>query len=510
MNQVNSSNGPGTASLTAACWLRRATLVAVLATTLAGCGLNSYADPSKTGRFHETPTTLPILDRIDVIETSPSRFRETTSVTREDLLPNDLTYRITPGDVLTVQAFELEFPGEVSTRTRRVDPAGNFRLPVVGDIPAAGLTVQEFQDAIVDRLREEQAFPQVSVQLEEGGHFQYTIYGNVPGTGVYRLQRPDFRLLDALSNAGGAPQTTRRIYVIREVTLDEGVMAPYERDRGPDEPRPGMDPEVNIEDLIDQLDEDEPSPGMFSQDRGATIDVDDLEPVRMAQDADDPMEDVDMPAQPGRGQRGTADDGTTFIFIEERGQWVRVRTDDLAQGEITPVDESASGDAVLERIIEIPYDQLIRGERRLDIVVRPGDKIFVDFPPIGLVYIEGEVNRPGVFNIPQRGEYTLSRAIATAGGLGSLAIPSRVDITRIVGENREATIRVNLAAIRQRTEPDIYLRPDDHIIVGTSFAATPLAVIRNGFRMTYGFGFLLDRNFGNDVFGAPPAQRFVN
>jgi hypothetical protein len=22
--------------------------------------------------------------------------------------------------------------------------------------------------------------------------------------------------------------------------------------------------------------------------------------------------------------------------------------------------------------------------------------------------------------------------------------------------------------------------------------------------MTYGFGFLLDRNFGNDVFGAPP------
>jgi polysaccharide export outer membrane protein len=29
-------------------------------------------------------------------------------------------------------------------------------------------------------------------------------------------------------------------------------------------------------------------------------------------------------------------------------------------------------------------------------------------------------------------------------------------------------------------------------------------VFRNGFRVTYGFGFLLDRNFGNDVFGAPP------
>ena len=77
-------------------------------------------------------------------------------------------------------------------------------------------------------------------------------------------------------------------------------------------------------------------------------------------------------------------------------------------------------------------------------------------------------------------------------------------MTRMVGPNREATIRVNLAAIYHRTEPDIYLKPDDHIKVGTSFIALPVAVIRNGFRMTYGFGFLLDRNFGNDVFGAPP------
>ena len=63
-----------------------------------------------------------------------------------------------------------------------------------------------------------------------------------------------------------------------------------------------------------------------------------------------------------------------------------------------------------------------------------------------------------------------------------------------------------LGAIRQRTEPDIYLRGDDHIIIGTNFWATPLAVFRNGLRTTYGFGFLLDRNFGNDVFGAPPTN----
>ena len=36
--------------------------------------------------------------------------------------------------------------------------------------------------------------------------------------------------------------------------------------------------------------------------------------------------------------------------------------------------------------------------------------------------------------------------------------------------------------------------------------AFPLAVVRSGFRVTYGWGFLLDRNFGNDVFGAPPSN----
>ena len=39
-------------------------------------------------------------------------------------------------------------------------------------------------------------------------------------------------------------------------------------------------------------------------------------------------------------------------------------------------------------------------------------------------------------------------------------------------------------------------------------ASVSLAVVRGGLRATYGFGFLLDRNFGNDVFGAPPTNRF--
>jgi hypothetical protein len=171
----------------------------------------------------------------------------------------------------------------------------------------------------------------------------------------------------------------------------------------------------------------------------------------------------------------------------------------------TPAPEGQTP-AFATRVLSIDYPTLVKGDANLNVVIRPGDQIYVVPPPNGVVYIDGEIIRPGVYELPQRGDLTLSRLVAAAGGLGQLAIPSRVDLVRKIEPGREAVVRVNLGAIRNRAEPDIILKADDHIIIGTNFFAYPLAVIRNGFRMTYGFGFLLDRNFGNDVFGAPPTN----
>jgi protein involved in polysaccharide export with SLBB domain len=161
------------------------------------------------------------------------------------------------------------------------------------------------------------------------------------------------------------------------------------------------------------------------------------------------------------------------------------------------------------RVIIVDWPELQRGDVRQRVIIRPGDKVHVE-TDLGVVYIDGEVSRPGVYNLPVVGELTLSRLVSAAGGLGQIAIPERCDLVRRIAPDREAAIRVNLAAIRNRAEPDIVMRCDDHVIIGTNFIATPLAVIRNGFRMTYGFGFLLDRNFGNDVFGPPPESLGVS
>lgn len=545
---------------------------------LSGCEVRSYFDPSKTGRFEYTPTTIPILKRIDVIERQEDPWAKATTVVPEDLLPSDLTYRLSPGDFVTVEIFELLVQGQVTTAQRRIGPAGYFRLPLLGDVRAAGLTAQEFQDKLV-KLVDEKVIrdPQVNVVVEEGAGFQFTLYGAISGSGLYALRRPDFHLLDALALAGGVPLTTRNIYVIRRVALsDEYIFQPArQRDKPPpsttpkrpldiedliqqlDEPgaserlpgaqvppappkppaRPPADidelidrlmgqpgssespqvPPIDIEDLMDDLEDEHPSddvtPALFAQETGPVIDIDELEPVRVAApptrqpaatappqtDAVGPLpEDL---LTPRTGQRDS------YIYVEERDEWVPVHG---ATPAVVPVAqepaESQKNQLILERIIEIPFQKLKQGDSSYNLVIRPGDLVYVQEPPSGVVYIDGEIARPGVYTLPTSG-LTLSRLVAAAGGPSPLAIPERVDLTRIVGENREATIRLNLAAIRMKTQPDLYLKPDDHILIGTNFWALPLAVFRNGFRVTYGFGFLLDRNFGNDVFGAPPVNR---
>ncbi len=560
-------------------------VLAAIGLSAAGCEYDSYFDPSKTGRFEVTPTTIPILDRLDVIEGDDSPFAKATAVTSEDLVPGELIYRMAPGDVITVEIFELLAQGQVTQAQRRIDPGGFFRLPVIGDVRAAGLTAQEFQDVLVTILKERVIRdPQVNVVVEQGAGFQYTIYGAIQGQGVFALRRPDFRLLDAIALAGGVPLTTQRVYVIRRVPLTEDVIfqggRAIERTPGREQPsgpvdieklieqlgepqvpqapqpqapseeppqdmkrfidellgppqaaptRPGTsaprppppakappqepatEPPIDIDDLIDDLEDDQPSfhvtPGAF-QSGGPPFSAQDLEPLRVPPSSpprqapprvEIPVSPPPVPSTPAVAPQPAQTD--SYIYLQERGEWVPQRgRQEGASGKSTGQEE-----LFLERTIEIPYQKLKQGDSTYNIVVRPDDLIYIQEPALGVVYIDGEIARPGVYTLPASG-LTLSRLVAAAGGAAPLAIPERVDLTRIVATNREATIRLNLAAIREKTEPDLYLRPDDHVIIGTTWFAVPLAVFRNGFRMTYGFGFLLDRNFGNDVFGPPPVN----
>jgi len=531
-----------------------------------GCETNSWFDPSRMGAFSTTATTMPILERLDIVETTAHGWADAQPPQSEDLVPNDFEYRLTPGDLLRIEVYELLREREMDVTVRQVDQSGNIRMPNIGDVPAAGRTLQQLQEEIEEKLKPLIPKPNVSVSMDEQRSLQFTVLGRLTGAGSYRLIRPDVRLLEALAITGGVPDTTHRIYVIRRVALSESVTSPWEQHgRGSASTPGGPAPTsaVDIEALIRQLERSgdsggsrsdrpsgdpagtEPAPGSppppgmsaLRQNVPPPVDIDDLAPPPSAPSGVQPgagsSSGATPPVVPGSSAAAqqplrpppassAKSSQDEFFYDPARNAWVRTsqagaaaRAAASASG-VAGADligegpESASGPLFAERVIVIPYRELITGDSRLNIVVRPNDLLYVQGFEFGFVYIDGEINRAGSYELPATGGLTLSRLVAAAGGLGGIAIPERVEVTRMIASSREATIRVNLAAIRRRTEPDMFLKPGDHINIGTNFFAVPLAVFRNGFRMTYGFGFLLDRNFGNDVFGPPPESFRVN
>lgn len=498
---------------------RTATLAAsLLAAVMGGCEVDNFMDPSQTGYFETTPTSMPVLSRLDVIEKRVDRWGgPIVAPIPEDLAPSEAQYRLEPGDIVRVEIYELVTAGQTSVNVRKVEQDGTIRLPTLYDIRAGGLTIQELQTEIEKKLEGLIRDPLVTVVLEEGRSYRYIIYGAINNAGIYSLNQPDFRLLDAIALAGGTLSTTERVYVIRKGSLDPALEPKYRRLEGGTgggeplnsvEPASAGTPAEDIESLIDQLDRPATKPGAVGS------------VYRMRQD-DDPIDIEGLlgetPAAPATSTAAPAAPAATatpappstapsaageqWVFDAGRQEWVKLAP---AGSAAASSGTSDPGPLYAVRILEIDYQRLKRGDPQMNVVIRPGDYVYVDAPEAGLVYIGGNVSRPGPYDLPTVGNITLSRVITAAGEFSQIAVPGRVDLVRKIGPEREATIRVNITAIRNRAEPDIVMREGDHVIVGTDFLAYPLAVIRNGFRVNYGFGFLLDRNFGNDVFGPPP------
>ena len=126
-----------------------------LAMAMGGCDVDNYMDPSQTGYFETTPTTMPVLSRLDVIEKKVDRWGgPVVAATTEDLTPNDVEYRLEPGDIVRIEIYELVAAGQTSVNVRRVEQNGTVRLPTLYDVRAGGLTIQELQEEIEERLRD--------------------------------------------------------------------------------------------------------------------------------------------------------------------------------------------------------------------------------------------------------------------------------------------------------------------------------------------------------------------
>ena len=566
-------------------------MLALLAfTALNGCETDGFFDPSRTGYFETTPSAIPILTRLDVIEQAIDG-PEYVNPTPEDLKPGDLSYKFSPGDVLKIQIPSLMQTGQTEIAERVVDQTGDIQLPVINKVQAAGLTTEELQASIEKKLEGIIKNPKAFVSLQEGRAFQFRILGSVDQPGLYALNKPDLRLLDAVATARGASASTTRIFITREKIAEENKVTYGKKAATPEAqttssttspqtvqptttpatPTQAIPSTIDIDQLINELPNSSATPATPAPSSPPTTEptapptteptaAPTTEPSKsrtqlgllQTETRPEPPVDIDQLAPATLDDRAgqnseaapvvnssDANTGEKYVFDNASQSWVRTSSttptkanDSAAVGSVGPGETTTSdpegaklksneaAEALSRKresakkekyyVIDISYNALVRGQPNLNIVIRPGDLIYCDSGQVGVVYIDGEISRPGVYNLPTSGRLTLSRLVAAAGGVSELAIPERCDLVRRLGSDKEACVRVSLAAIRNRAEPDIFLKPDDHVIVGTNFWALPLSRFRRDLSFPNSVGFQLDRNFGNDVFGAPPTGVNIN
>lgn len=108
-------------------------------------------------------------------------------------------YRIGPSDLLEVSVFQVP---ELS-RTVRVNSRGGLTLPLIGEIQAGGLTGQQLEARIAQRLQEKYLQdPQVSVFIKEFVSQRVTVSGEVVKAGVFPISGRT-TLMQAIAMAGG-------------------------------------------------------------------------------------------------------------------------------------------------------------------------------------------------------------------------------------------------------------------------------------------------------------------
>jgi polysaccharide biosynthesis/export protein len=133
-------------------------------------------------------------------------------------------------------------------------------------------------------------------------------------------------------------------------------------------------------------------------------------------------------------------------------------------GDVLVVRAPALAGASEPEMIEVPLQSLLSaGDARYNVTIHPGDVIKVQ--QAGLIYVVGEVNRPGAFPLQGGSGLTLLQAIALGEGLQRFAATDRTTIIRTGEHGERVEIAVDVRAVLAGEVTDPRLQPKDVVFV---------------------------------------------
>jgi polysaccharide biosynthesis/export protein len=287
-----------------------------------------------------TPLTAPAASTAANVPTTPSPAS-----------PSSTSYVLGPEDQITVRVFAAD---DIPDKPVQIDNDGTVTLPMIGQVHAAGLTVEQLQANLVTAYKKYFKDPQVTVQVNDFRSQPVSVAGNVNTPGVVQL-KGNRNLMEVLGQAGGLRADAGDSVLITR-NLSEGPI---------------------------------PVAGAFTDPTGkysvAHIDV------RAVMSGKDP------------------------------------------EGNIT---------------------------------IKPHDVITV--ARARMVYVLGNVTRPGGYVMTDNETMSVTQAIAVAGGWDKTARLSQAKVLRADGGAERESIPLDVKKIMENKSPDLQLKPDDILYVPNS------------------------------------------
>jgi polysaccharide export outer membrane protein len=351
--------------------------------------------------------------------------------TRSSELSSTKDYPIGPGDVLTISVPQMD---ELQERKVRVTPQGTIELPLVGAVQAGGMTEEQLEAELDQKLNNFMYNPQAAVYVNEYHNREVAVIGSVNHPGLVLLTSPSETILDVLTQAGGLSSTA----------ADEIILIPVEQG----------DP--TMAKRVSQVAFNSSETGAFGG-AGATA-TDAPGDAAMGAASTDPVGHAGeiMPHQAGHAIHG-GNPG-----IDQRAQQQASRT----------VAAPAQGDTAEHTLgmlpanahplsIPIKSTSLTGAGKYINLPMRPGDVIVV--PGGGNVMVVGWVQTPGYFQVGSG--LTVLGAIGAAGGPMYAANTKDITLIRSNKDGSKDTIPINLDRISKGDEADLPVKANDVIDV---------------------------------------------
>ncbi len=127
-------------------------------------------------------------------------------------------YALGSQDVVAVRVQDIDEYNAQNLPPVRIDGEGNIRLPLIGRVHAAGLSVEQLESHVRDQLSRIMNDPDVSVTVTEFGSRPVSVLGAVRNPGVHQISG-NKTLYEVLSLAGGlSPDAGNSIEITRHTS----------------------------------------------------------------------------------------------------------------------------------------------------------------------------------------------------------------------------------------------------------------------------------------------------